>query len=99
MKQVTCIVRERQLRLCGLVARLLAEDPAHRILTCRNPSDWTMQSASKSFTIASGSALCEGYWQGGPGVCLGHGQTEAYLKDMGMTGLPPAWAMARRTLI
>ena len=31
-----------------------------------------------------------------PGVCLGDGQTEAYLKDMDMTGLASAWAMARR---
>ena len=31
-----------------------------------------------------------------PGVCRGDGQTEAYLKDMGMTGRPAAWAMARR---
>ena len=31
--------------------------------------------------------LSEGYGHDGPGVCLGDGQTEAYLKDMGMTGL------------
>ena len=35
-------------------------------------------------------------WHGGPGVCLGDSQTEAYLKDMGMTGLASAWAMTRR---
>ena len=29
--------RERQLRLYGHVARLPAEDPAHRILSCRDP--------------------------------------------------------------
>ena len=29
-------------------------------------------------------------------VCLGDGQTEAYLKYMGITGLASAWAMARR---
>ena len=40
--------------------------------------------------------LSEGYGTGGPGVCLGDDQTEAYLKDMDMTGLAPAWAMARR---
>ena len=32
----------------------------------------------------------------GPGVCLGDGQTEAYLEDMGMTSLVSAWAMAKR---
>ena len=31
-----------------------------------------------------------------PGVCLGEGKTESYLKDMGMAGLASAWAMARR---
>ena len=40
--------------------------------------------------------LFEGYGHDGPGVCLGDGQTEAYLKDMDMTGLGSAWAMARR---
>ena len=48
--------------------------------------------------VASGGILSEGYGHGGPGVCLGDGQTEAYLKDMGMTGLASAWAMARRRL-
>ena len=40
--------------------------------------------------------LFEGYGHDGPGVCLGDGQTEAYLRDMGMTGLASACAMARR---
>ena len=40
--------------------------------------------------------LSEGYGPGGPGVCLGDGQTEAYVKDMGMAGLASACAMARR---
>ena len=38
--------------------------------------------------------LYEGYGHDGPGVCLGNGQTEAYLKDMDMTGLASTWAMA-----
>ena len=40
--------------------------------------------------------LCEGYGHDGPGACLGDNQTEAYLKDMDMTGLASVWAMARR---
>ena len=48
------------------------------------------------FMVASGGDPPEGYGHGGPGVCLGDGQTEAYLKDIGMTGLASAWAMARR---
>ena len=45
--------------------------------------------------VASGGVLSEGYGHGGPDVCLGDGQTEAYLKDTDMTGLASAWAMAR----
>ena len=45
--------------------------------------------------VASGGVLSEGYGHDGPDVCLGDGQTEAYLKAMGMTGLTFAWAMAR----
>ena len=40
--------------------------------------------------VASGGVLSDGYGYGGPGVCLGDGQTEAYLKDMGMAGLASA---------
>ena len=36
----------------------------------------------------------EGYVHGGP--CLGDSQTETYLKDMDMTSLASAWAIARR---
>ena len=38
--------------------------------------------------VASGGVLSE---HGGPGEWLGDGQTEACLKDMGMTGLASAW--------
>ena len=42
--------------------------------------------------------LSEGYGHDWPGVCLSDGQTEAYLKDMGMASLASARAMAiRRT--
>ena len=46
--------------------------------------------------VASGGVLSEGYGHEGPGICLGDGQTEAYLKDMDMAGLASVWAMARR---
>ena len=42
--------------------------------------------------------LSEGYGHDGPGVCLGDGQTEAYLKDMSMTGLGSVWATSRLRL-
>ena len=51
------------------------------------------EGASTCFMVASGGGLSEGYGHGGPGVCLGDGPTEAYLKDM---GLASARAMARR---
>ena len=45
--------------------------------------------------VASDGVLSEGYGHYGPGVRLGDGKTEAYLKDMNMAGLASAWAMAR----
>ena len=46
--------------------------------------------------VASGGVLSEGSGHDGPGVCLGDGQTETYMKDMDMTGLASVWVMARR---
>ena len=42
LSQVTSIVRERQLRLYGHVARLPAEDPDHRVLSCRDRRGWSV---------------------------------------------------------
>ena len=78
LRQVTCIVRERQLRLYGHVARLHAEDPAHRIpFLSRSEGLDHAERAPTRFMVASGGVLSEGYGHGGPGVCLGDGQTEA----------------------
>ena len=54
------------------------------------------EGASIDFMVASGGVHSEGYGHDGPGVYLGHGQTEAYLNYIGMTGLASVWAMARR---
>ena len=40
MRFVTCIVRERQLRLYGHVARFPEADPAHQILSARESREW-----------------------------------------------------------
>ena len=40
MRFVTCIVCERQLRLYGHVARFPDADPAHQILSAREPREW-----------------------------------------------------------
>jgi len=40
MRFVTCIVRENQLRLYGHVARFPDADPAHKILSAREPREW-----------------------------------------------------------
>ena len=40
MRFVTCIVRERELRLYGHVARFLDADPAHQILSARESHEW-----------------------------------------------------------
>ena len=91
------IYRLRQLRLYGHVARYPLEYFGHQILSCRDPSGWPIPNGRPhAFVVASGGGLSEGYGPGGPGVCLGDGQTEAYLKDMDMTGLASAWVMARR---
>ena len=39
MRLVTCIVRERQLRLYGHVARFPDADPAHQIISAREPHE------------------------------------------------------------
>ena len=51
------------------------------------------------YKLASGGSLTEGYGHDGLGVCLGGGQKEAYLKDMGLAGLASVWAMTRRRSI
>ena len=62
--------------------------------------DWSRlvyaEGAPTRFMVASGGVLSEECGHGGAGVCLGDGQTEAYLKNAGMAGLASAWAMARR---
>lgn len=40
MRHVTCIIRERQLQLYGHVARFSEADPAHQVLSCRDPRGW-----------------------------------------------------------
>ena len=41
MRFVTCIVRERQLRLYGHVAHFPNADSAHQILSAREPREWS----------------------------------------------------------
>jgi hypothetical protein len=40
MRSVTCIIRERQLRSFGHVARFPEADPAHQIISSRDPVGW-----------------------------------------------------------
>ena len=40
MRFVTWIVRERQLHLYGHVSRFYDPDPAHQILSAREPREW-----------------------------------------------------------
>ena len=51
-------------------------------------SEWLdhAEGASTRFMAASGGGLPGGGGNDGPGVCLGDGQTEAYLKDTGHDG-------------
>ena len=77
LRQVTCIVREGQLRLYGHVARLPAEDPPSDSFMSGSEGLDHVERASTRFMVASDGGLSEGYVHGGPGVCLGDGQTEA----------------------
>ena len=45
MRFVTCIIRERQLRVCGRVARFPDADRTHQILSAREPREWRGQCA------------------------------------------------------
>ena len=42
VRQFTCIILERQLRLHEHLAQFPAKDPADQILSCRDPQGWTM---------------------------------------------------------
>ena len=44
----------------------------------------------------SSEVLFESYGHDGPGLYLGDGQTEACLKNMGVTGLKTPWAIPKR---
>ena len=67
LRQVTCIVRERQIRLDGHVARLAAEDPAHQILFYRDPRGWSMPRVRSH---ASWLRKVESYLKDGGMACL-----------------------------
>ena len=77
-------------------AKLVGSRPSDFLLS-RSEGLVYAEGAPTGFMVASGGVLSEGYGHGGPGVCLGDGQTEANLKDAGMTGLASVWAMASRT--
>ena len=78
----------------------------HQSVACRPLASVTTYTSIRVATRSSTSrshqrrwldeCLSEGYEHDGSGVCLGDGKTESYVKDMGMTGLASAWAMARR---
>ena len=78
LRQVTCIVRERQLRLYGHVAQLPAEDPAQwDSFLSRSEGLVHAEEALTRLMVASGGVLSERCGHGGPGVCRGDGHTEA----------------------
>ena len=80
LRQVTRIVREHKLRLYGHVARhCRGSRPSDSFLSRSEGLNYA-EVASTGFMVASGGVLSEGYGHsgnGGPGDCLGDGQTEA----------------------
>ena len=59
------------------MARLTTEDSAHRILAFGILEAGITEGLPECFVVASGGSVVEGHGHGGPGVCLGDGQTEA----------------------
>ena len=81
MRFVTCVVCERQLRLYG--HPFPDADPAHQILSVREPREWRrpmsgalVSGATKCLVVAAGLRASQGDGDG-PGICLGNGETEA----------------------
>ena len=72
------------------------KDPAFRCEAMTNVLLRCVSRKNRGVHMLCGLALSEGYGHNGPGVCHGSGQTEAYVRDMGLTGLASAWAMDRR---
>ena len=55
MRFVSCIVRERQLRLYGHAAHFPDADPAHQILSAREPREWRkLNGSTMCLVVAAG---------------------------------------------
>ena len=79
MRSVTCIIRERQLRHFGHVARFPQVDPAHRILSLRDPRGWRRPVGRP---YASWLQQAKGYFEeGGMGQWLAWGRATRRPKE------------------
>ena len=58
--------------------------------------DGPCRGVTRVLRVESDGVLSEGYGDHGLGVSPSDGQTEAYLKDMGMADQASAWAMVKR---
>ena len=76
------------LRACGFTP-CKGSHPSDPVVSGSELLDHTMEPPA-CFVVASCRGLYEGYGHDRPVVCLGDDQTEAYLKDTGMTGLSSA---------
>ena len=72
LRFVTCIVRERQLRLYGHVAHFPDTDPAHKILSAREE----VNGLTMCIMVVAGGSASHGDGDG-RGICLEDGQMEA----------------------
>ena len=79
MRFVTCVVHKHRLRLYGHVARFPDVDPAHQILSVREPREWRgpMGQPRASWLQQVDRHLKEMGIGIRPGICLGDGQMEA----------------------
>ena len=75
--QVTCIVRDRGLRLCGMWLDSLRRIPPIGFVVVEFPVPGLCRGANTRFTFASGAVLSERYGSNGPCVWPGDIHTEA----------------------
>ena len=74
LKQFSCIVRERQLRFFGHVARLPAEYDAHQILSYREPNEWTMPKCRQQASLLQLESYLRNTGMAGPASALAMGR-------------------------
>ena len=94
-RPITCIVRQRQLRLYGHVARFPEVDPAHRVLSVRDNPVWRRpRGRPRSSWLGQVDASCceELGMRRGPAWRLARVNPREWRRRVGEATRPPAYA-------